>query len=128
MYNRRKVQFLAENIYILGYAVVNKLADNRLSKVLKEMSQTEEINENARGDDTIRHLLDPADDITETCIVLRQSVATLIGVVRTLTGEVQSLRDKLSELEWQMRSSSDRGLISSDTRSHITKVNSRLTE
>lgn len=105
MYNRKKIKFLAEDIYILGYVIVNKSKDKRLSKVLKQANVAAE-ETNAANDDTLTTppLLD-SGDVIETCLVLRDSVTDLTAVIRSLRDEVRTLQDKVSQLEWHLQTS-----------------------
>ena len=98
MYNRKKIKLIAEDIYILGYSVVNKASDKRLSKVLKLPQQS---STDSQDVSFIAPLLDPVD-ITETCIVLRDTVTDLTRVISELTTEVKSLKCKVSQLEVQV--------------------------
>jgi len=57
----------------MEYTIINKLADNELSKDL-QVSQTEEMNENADGNDISTPLLDPVDISTPLLLISRRHI------------------------------------------------------
>ena len=65
MFNRRKVDLIAEDIYLLGYSLANKRFDKRLSKAMKLVGV---VNETVH-DETIAQPELP--ELTETCIFLQ---------------------------------------------------------
>lgn len=86
MYNRRKNHTLAEDIYLLGYCVVNKLEDRRLDKVLKPCNDYH----NTESDEPTSHIVESAD-IVETCAMLRTAVIELTHKVIGLTNDMAEL-------------------------------------
>ena len=98
MFNRRKADLIIEDIFILGFCLVNKSQDKRLAKVLKQP---------LTSDDHPHEVTLSADnptDLIETCIVLRDTVTCLTSTVSTLTREVTTLREKVALLEVHMAS------------------------
>ena len=83
--------------------IVNRSIDKRLRKVRKK---AHEVNISP-GEDSIEPLLDPVN-LSKTCIVLRAGVTELTGIVWTLTNEVRILQEKVSDLEWQLKSTVNR--------------------
>ena len=52
--------------------------------------------------DTISPLIDNVD-LAESCIVLRDAVMELTGTARSLSDEVRTLKEKVSQLERQLQ-------------------------
>jgi hypothetical protein len=98
MFNRRKHQAIAEDIYILGYSVTNAMKDKRLSKVLKVNDEIPSSQPDLTDNSENANLIQTSDWL-ETCISLRDSVTNLTGVVKSLTTEVSTLREKIALLE-----------------------------
>ena len=71
LYKRRKADLITEDIFVLGYCIVNKQKDLRLNKVLKLHSKVSQDEDHALSDPL--GTLETAD-LVETCIGLRQSV------------------------------------------------------
>ena len=103
MYNRRKVSNTVEDIYVIGYSLVNKLMDKRLCKTLKKF-QIDQDTTAASIDDSMAPLLNHVD-IMETCGLLRDTITELKCVMTDLKGEVKNLKDKVAGLEIQLERS-----------------------
>ena len=95
MYNRRKNDTIAEDIYIIGYSTVNQLKDRRLSKVMKPGGATNATNANDVS-------LVESGDLIETCMSLRGTVTVLTTAVANFTNELITLREKVSQLEMRL--------------------------
>ena len=50
MYNRRKIDIISEDVYIIGYSIVNERKDKRLCKVLKSNGQTTNSSQDSNHD------------------------------------------------------------------------------
>ena len=100
MYSRRKTETLANDIYILGYCVVNNSEDSRLSKIFKN-NNTEastdtnpELNAQVTESDTFN-----TAELVDTCLDLRRSVKDLTDVVRNLQTEIRGLQQQIIQSE-----------------------------
>ena len=96
LYSRRKTETLANDIYILGYCVVNNSEDLRLSKIFKNnntessVEPVSELNAQITENDTIS-----TADLVDTCLDLRKDVKDLTEVVRNLQTEIRGLQQQL---------------------------------
>ena len=93
--NRRKKSALADDIYVIGYSVVNEQEHKRL-KVLKSKTDA--------GDITLTQG-EPVNPTTEDsellvmCHLLREQVEELLGRVASLSSRVESLESELTGLK-----------------------------
>ena len=83
MYNRRKIDRISEDIYIIGHSIVNERKDKRLCKVLKSISLVLNSSQDGNHDQSIISIAEPVD-LMETCLLLRDIVVNLTGAVSTL--------------------------------------------
>ena len=88
LFNRRKSQRRAYDIYIIGFAMVNNLDDIRLRKITKGPRPA-----GSSPDESF--ITDNNADLLETCLQLKASVEKLSTTVNTLTTEINALKEKL---------------------------------
>ena len=95
LYARRSKLLMSEDVYIIGYSVINTLEDKRLKKILKGEQQVEAIN------DSVFSVTqeDPSDG--EEKVNLLVMCTELKVTVETLTTEIYRLRTRVCELEEQ---------------------------
>ena len=98
MHNRRKSDLVSEDIYTIGYSVINQLKDRRLSKVLKQGGA---INTRDNSNDVSMNVVD-SNSLLETYVALKDSVTDLTIAVSSLTGELTTLREKVALLEMRL--------------------------
>ena len=98
MHNRRKSDLVSEDIYTIGYSVVNQLKYRRLSTVLKQGGATNTID---NSNDVSMNVVD-SNSLLETCVTLKDSVTDLTIAVSSLTGELTTLREKVALLEMRL--------------------------
>ena len=98
MYNRRKIDRISEDIYIIGHSIVNERKDKRLCKVLKSIGLVSNSSQGGNHDQSINSIAEPVD-LMETCLLLRDTVVNLTGAVSTLKEEITVLREKVTLLE-----------------------------
>ena len=91
MYNRRKKETIAHDIYILGYSLVNKKEDQRIAKVTKTPRTPE--NPRISGDESI--LNESNAELLDTCMQLKVTVLKLTSAVNVLSEDVKDLQLKL---------------------------------
>lgn len=98
LFNRRKPQRRAYDIYIIGFAMVNNLDDIRLRKITKGPRPA-----GSSPDESF--ITDNNADLIETCLQLKASVVKLSATVNTLTTEINVLKEKLDSFPPQERQS-----------------------
>ena len=98
LFNRRKPQRRAYDIYIIGFAMVNNLDDIRLRKITKGPRPA-----GSSPDESF--ITDNNADLIETCLQLKASVVKLSATVNTLTTEINALKEKLDSFPPQERQS-----------------------
>lgn len=106
LFNRRKVEIMAQDVYILGNAVVNNLSDKRLSKVLKP--SREPLQSQSGGDDTL--LTGPLvdnEDLIQTVADLKVNVSTLENTVKQLADTIKSLEQHIGQLNQRLDAASN---------------------
>ncbi len=97
MFNRRKMEMIALDAYVLGNSVVNNASDKRLSKVLKPPRGAMP---SQSADDSVMggHLVDNSD-LLEACTELKTTVVPLTQTVRNLTKQVSDLQREINVLK-----------------------------
>ena len=89
MYNRRKIERLALDVYTLGNSLVNKLEDQRVTThVLRPMNAASRADESLTADGAYNELFD-------TCLQLRRSVVQLTSTVEKLSLDIKDLEARL---------------------------------
>ncbi len=98
LYNRRKVETMASDVYCLGNSLVNGLTDRRLAKVLKPMRGP--LASQSEADDTV--LPDPLinnADLSDVCADLKVAVNTLVQTVKDLSKDIRDLKQEIDVLK-----------------------------
>ena len=93
LYNRRKTEKMVNDIYILGYCVINNLEDARLNKVIKDYIPNVDVAD--ENDDTENPPNNSDPELLTVCLDLRKSVNDLTKTVRQLQGDIQILKEEL---------------------------------
>ena len=89
MFKRRKSDLVSEDIYTIGYSVVNQLKDRCFSKVLKQGGVT---NTRDNSNDVSMNM------VQSNGVALKDSVTDLTIAVSSLTGELTRERVTLLEM------------------------------
>ena len=115
LYNRRKPEIMAADVYYLGNSLVNGLTDKRLHKVLKPArgplaSQGDPDESIAQADQLMNNA-----DVVEMCAELKTSVSDLVQTVKNLTKEIGSLKQQIDGLKQQRREDQNGESSSSDS-------------
>lgn len=97
LYNRKKTETIANDIYILGYCVVNEREDTRLSRIFKNPSDS---NIDPHADETPRAIATDSTaadtvELVEVCLNLQNDVVCLTRLVKGLQSDILSLSEKL---------------------------------
>ena len=91
LYARRSKPLLAEDVYILGFSVLNRLEERNLPKILKYVpAQTEDHQEEGFDGDV---------DLLQTCIKLKTSNVSLLSQVSDLVTRVVSLENEMTKMK-----------------------------
>ena len=92
-FNRRNISSFAEDVYIVGFAVINNQANKRLYKILKQGAAP--LPGTPMIDDTIIIATENAE-LVEQCAGLKQAVVHLTNVVNDLQCKYQELQHRIS--------------------------------
>ncbi len=95
MYNRRKLAGLAEDVYLMGYAIVNKQADTRLNKALKSRGNSSQTSESDDGPVSSQVDENHPMDLVLACASLKDTVAKLTTTVKQLQKQYLDLQRRL---------------------------------
>ena len=104
LYNRRKDEKIAHDIYILGCCIVNNTPDKRIDKTLKSINGALHLSGSITGDasaGSAHSLSPPGGDILEVCVELKQTVKLLTDSVNKLSTEVIDLKHEVQRLKGQ---------------------------
>ena len=93
LYNRRKTPNIVNDIYIIGYCIVNELEDSRLNKVLKNYTAVIDVSEQEEGDQSL--LNDTEGGLLAVCVQLQKSVTELTKTVKKLQEDIVALKADL---------------------------------
>lgn len=96
LYNRRKVEMLVNDIYVIGFSVLNQMLDKRLSKVYKVLRGITPSQSHA--DDTLTGPLIDNEDLLQSTVELKATVSLLENTVKLLTEKVTSLTLKIDNM------------------------------
>lgn len=89
--NRHKPNTLSEDIYIMGYSIVNGILDKRLGKFLKSADSSHTLSDlTSQGNDN--------SELLAVCLALKDNVGVLTSSVKTLTNETGSLKSTVKSL------------------------------
>ena len=91
--NRRTISSIAEDVYILGYVLINNQADKRLNKILKQAVVS--LSSVPLFDDTITVAPESAE-LIDICTGLKQSVVHLTKLVKDLQVQYQELQRRIT--------------------------------
>ena len=94
LFARRKKAYLAEDIYILGHCLVNKLEDRRLKNIVKGNQANESTN-------VIQDEVSPNSDldILQTCTSLKSTMDLLVTQVKGLVLRVGTLEKDVTSMK-----------------------------
>ena len=96
---RRSANVLADDVYILGFVIVNGAVDKRLKKLFKTNPNAGVGTHADRNDVSLIE----QSDLAETCLLLRESVMNLTDVICGLKTDIGSLQQDVSRLEIKLR-------------------------
>ena len=97
---RRSKKLLAEDMFVIGYSLCNKLEDQRLRKILKQCG--------AKQDDSANVSIGPNDEgdtqtLTILCAELKTTVNVLQTLVKTLVSRIDTLESEATEMKIQLK-------------------------
>ena len=93
LYKRKKMELMAQDVFIMGYSFVNKIQDKRLGKTFKTTAALNDSQPHASNESLVEDNTD--SDLQETCMLLRQTVLNLESTVIRLSIDVKDLRHQL---------------------------------
>ena len=98
---RRKKKLLAEDIYVIGYCVVNNQKDKRLSNILKAEPENTSltIEENEESDIT---------QALNSCVPIKLVTNELSSTVKDLLSRIQHLEEEVTSLKLKLAAESQR--------------------
>ena len=96
---RRSANVLADDVYILGFVIVNGAVDKRLKKLFKTNPNAGVGTHADRNDVSLIE----QSDLAETCLLLRESAMNLTDVICGLKTDIGSLQQDVSRLEIKLR-------------------------
>lgn len=97
LYNRRKCETVINDIFILGYSVVNKMEDQRLKSVFhkNDISQSAQAPEEEL--DNSLSVNSNSTDLLQVCMQLQTTVFDLTGTVSRLQDDIRELSAQLEQ-------------------------------
>ena len=95
MYNRRKNDALARDIYVIGYSVISNMEDRRLKTVYKNLNGNPSDMSVPIIDESLLSEESDTANITAVCIQLKVSVMQLTNTVNRLQDDINSLTEQL---------------------------------
>ena len=107
LFNRRKVSEFAEDIFIIGYSIVNNQKDKRLSKTLKQAPNSQLPDSEYFETSVIAApMATDLADLTSVCASLKVSVSQLTQTIKELKAQCLDLQKRIPLINSDSRESS----------------------
>ncbi len=99
LFNRRLLRTCANDIYCIGISIRNSDIDKGIKSVFKPSTTQPSQNDAADDATTDVSMIEQSDDIMEVCLLLRDSVVSLKGVITNLEVKVTGLHTHIDQLK-----------------------------